>query len=231
VPKSEYFPNGRIYVLDEVVRAGILAEDLSRVLLQRWFLQQRLPGQWIVPERPRSIQMWALSPDAWSKTGVKGDQDVALTRADQMNAVLAPYRMGFIQANNDREGGWQHIFRMLRSGELVICGDMCPNLLRAIPSRIHDPEKEDDLLKVKGDELDDCMDALRYGLYTWVREPQKPTELLRAEAMQGLDPTNSMIAKLRFDTQQRRSSGPIFIGPGAARRRLRYEAARNSKRR
>jgi hypothetical protein len=57
VPKSEYFPNGRIYVLDEVVRAGILAEDLSRLLLRRWFLQERLPGQWVVPENPRSIQI------------------------------------------------------------------------------------------------------------------------------------------------------------------------------
>jgi hypothetical protein len=32
VPKSEHFPNGRIYVLDEVVRSGILAEDLAEPL-------------------------------------------------------------------------------------------------------------------------------------------------------------------------------------------------------
>jgi hypothetical protein len=55
---------------------------------------------------------------------------------------------------------------MLPSGELVIC-DNCTLLLRAIPSRIYHHEKEDDILKVKGDRLDDCTDALRYGLYTW----------------------------------------------------------------
>jgi hypothetical protein len=36
---------------------------------------------------------------------------------------------------------------MLRSGELVICEDTCPKLVSAIPSRIHDPDKEDDILK------------------------------------------------------------------------------------
>ncbi len=157
-------------MLDEVVRAGILADDLAQLLLQRWFLEERGPGNWVVPEKPKAFQMWALSPDAWAKTGIKGDMDIALTRADQMNAVMAPYRMGFIAANNDRQGGWQHLYRMLRSGELVICGDACPKLVRAIPSRIHDPDKEDDILKVKGDELDDCCDGSRYGLYDMTQE-------------------------------------------------------------
>jgi hypothetical protein len=229
-PRSEYFPNGRIYVLDEYVKQGILAIDLARELLHRWFLEERGPGSWVVPDKPRAIQMWALSPDAWSKTGVKGDQDVALNRADQMNAVMAPYRMGFIQANNDRQGGWQHIYRMLRSGELVICHDTCPLLVRALPSRIHDLDKEDDILKVKGDPLDDCMDALRCGVYTWTKEPRKPLDLQRAEVMQGLDPTSAMIAKLKLDSQQRKASAPIFIGPGAARRRVMYQRAHIKRR-
>jgi hypothetical protein len=230
VPKSEYFPNGRIYVLDEVVRAGILAEDLAELLLQRWFLEEKGPGQWLVPEKPRAFQMWALSPDAWAKTGIKGDMDIALARADQMSAIMAPYRMGFIMASNDLQGGWQHIYRMLRSGELVICGDTCPKLVRAIPSRIHDPDKEDDIYKNKGDELDDCMDALRYGLYTWTREPKMPLDLQRAELMQGLDPTNAMITKLKFDAQQRRKpSAPIFYGPGAARRKQQWQKHRNRR--
>ena len=42
----------------------------------------------------------------------------------------------------------------------------------------HDPEKEDDIYKERGDPLDDSMDAFRYGLYTWIREPVKPKELL-----------------------------------------------------
>jgi hypothetical protein len=230
VPKNEDFPKGRIYVLDEVVREGILAEDLAALLLQRWFLEERLPGRWIVPEKPRAIMMWALSPDAWAKSGVKGEQDVPLTRADQMNAVLSPYRMGFVQANNDRQGGWQHMFGLLRSGELVIC-DNCKLLIEAIPTRIHDADKEDDIRKDKGSPLDDCVDALRYGLYTWIREPVKPVDLQRAEVMQGLSPTNAMIARAKFESQQVRSNAPVFIGPGAARRQRQWEMALRHRRR
>jgi hypothetical protein len=208
-----------------------LAEDLAKELLQRWFLRETVPGRWGVPEQPRSIQMWALSPDAWAKTGVKGDQDIPLTRADQMNAILEPYRMGFVQANNDRQGGWQHVFRMLRSGELVICKDTCPVLVQAIPSRIHDPDREDDIWKDKGSPLDDAIDALRYGLYTWIREPVKPVDLQRAEVMQGLSPTNAMIARAKFESQQVRSNAPVFIGPGAARRQRQWEMALRHRRR
>lgn len=229
-PRDEWFPNGRIYVIDEVMRAGVIAEDLADLLMKRWFLNEVYPGQWTVPEQPRNIQLWALSPDAWIKTGMRGrhgeeEHDVQLSRADQMNAKLFPYRMAFSMANNDRQGGWQHVYRMLRSGELVICGDTCPNLLAAIPSRIHEPDKEDDILKVKGDPLDDCMDAFRYGIYTWTREPSKPIEIARAEAMQGLDPTNAMITKHKFDSQNKKTSGPIFYGPGAARRQAMYKAS------
>jgi hypothetical protein len=140
--------------------------------------------------------------------------------------------MAFTMANNDRQGGWQHIYRMMRSGELVICGDTCPNLVAAIPSRIHEPDKEDDILKVKGDPLDDCMDACRYGIYTWTRDPVKPKEIARAEAMQGLDPTNAMINRLRYESQLRPSNlGPIFYGPGAARRMAQYKASLRRHRR
>ena len=230
VPKSEFWPNGRVYVLDEVVRQGILAEDLARLLLQRWFLEEVSPGKWGVPEKPKAIMMWALSPDAWIKSGIKGDQDVPLTRADQMNAILGPYRMGFSQANNDRQGRWQHIYRGLRSGELVIC-DTCPRLIEAIPSRIHDPDKEDDIFKAKGSALDDCMDAFGYGYYTWTREPVKPIDLQRAEVMQGLDPTSAMINKARFDAQQRPKNVPVFFGPGAQRRKRQWEAAHRNRQR
>src|ERR1700733_8474578 len=139
--------------------------------------------------------------------------------------------MAFTMANNDRQGGWQHIYRMLRSGELVICEDTCPNLVSAIPSRIHDLDKEDDILKAKGNPLDDCMDAFRYGIYTWTREPKKPLEIERAEAMQGLEPTSAMIARLKFESQNRQSNVPAFFGYGAARRMAQFKAAERARKR
>jgi hypothetical protein len=121
-----------------------------------------------------------------------------------------------------------------------------------IPSRIHDAEKEDYIFKQKGDPLDDCMDALRCGTYTWSREPVKPVEIIRAEAMQGLDPTNAMFTKRKaeadakrggpplpfggqgntkriFDAENRKAIEPIFYGLGAARRRAQYKAALRSR--
>lgn len=216
-PASDRFPNGRIYVLDEYVEQGRLAEDVADDLLERWFLEKQ-NSEWVVPERPRSIQMWALSFDAFFDTGVKGDQGVSISRADQMNAKLHPYGMGFIRGANDRAGGWQHIYRMLRSGELVIC-DNCPDLIKAIRSRVKDPKKPDDILKVPGDKLDDCIDALRYAVYSWQSQAEKPIEQELAERMAGLDPTNAMIARQKFAKEIEERDAPAFTGGVGARRR------------
>ena len=59
--------------------------------------------------------------------------------------------------------------------------DTCELLIAAIPSRVHDPKKPGDLLKVGGDPLDDVMDSARYGLYSWVTAAEKPIEVRRAE--------------------------------------------------
>jgi hypothetical protein len=54
-------------------------------------------------------------------------------------------------------------------------------------------------------------------------------ELERAEAMQGLDPTNAMIARLKFESQNRQSNMPAFFGYGAARRMTQYKAAQKAR--
>jgi hypothetical protein len=48
------------------------------------------------------------------------------------------------------------MYQMLAHGQWLI-SDTCPQLISAIPSRVHDPQKPGDLLKVGGDPLDDVM--------------------------------------------------------------------------
>jgi len=68
------------------------------------------------------------------------------------------------------------MYQMLVRGQWRIA-DTCPQLIAAIPIRVHDPKKPGDLLKVSGDPLDDVMDSARYGLYSWVTSCEKPPEL------------------------------------------------------
>ena len=84
---------------------------------------------------------------------------------DQINEVLGECDLGAIDGSNDRIGGWQLMYHMLARGQWRIA-DTCPLLIAAIPSRVHDPKRPGDLLKVGGDPLDDAMDSARYGLYS-----------------------------------------------------------------
>jgi hypothetical protein len=101
---------------------------------------------------------------------------------------IAKTGIEFVKASTDREGGWQLIFRMLKKGELVICGDTCPELLRAIPSRKHDPKKPGDIVKMKGDPLDDAVDALRYAAYSFITagDVHKPVAVAVAEKFEAV---------------------------------------------
>lgn len=111
---------------------------------------------------------------------------------DQLNQVLAECNLGAIDGSNDRIGGWLLMYALLSRGRWLIA-DTCPLLIAAIPSRIHDPKKPGDLLKVGGDPLDDAMDAARYGIYSWVTTSEKPLELRMREAVKGLDLTSASI--------------------------------------
>jgi hypothetical protein len=84
---------------------------------------------------------------------------------DQINEVLASCDLGAIDGSNDRVGGWQFMYQMLARGQWLI-SDTCPQLISAIPSRVYDPKRTGDLLKVGGDPLDDVMDSARYGVYS-----------------------------------------------------------------
>jgi hypothetical protein len=212
LPADDRFKKGRMLVLDEYMERGKTAVDYTKELLERWFLEDDpdWPTQKRVPERARSLQMWAISPDAWRKDGSVrkaekeglGTVEVAFSRIEQMNEVLSPYGFDWVMANNDRPGGWMKVYQMLRDGELILCKH-CVNTIEALQTRLRDPNKFDDVLKVSGDPLDDIIDSLRYGVMTWPMYAEKPRELKVQEAIQGLDPTNAMMTIRKFEIQER----------------------------
>jgi len=160
--------DGRIVTIGEMVLKHTSAYDFANELVRRFDLKGETNGQ------HRNIVVVYQDPANKSQTGT------GHSVRDQVNEVLAECNLGAIDGSNDRVGGWQLMYQMLARGQWLIA-DTCPQLIAAIPSRVHDPKKPGDLLKVGGDPLDDVMDSARYGLYSWVTAADKPFEIRRAE--------------------------------------------------
>ena len=181
-PADQWFENGRVYVLKEYNAPETDVDDYAREFVRRF-----LGSSWDEEEEERRLRIVAsyLGKDSWNEIAKAGTEH---TIAGQLNKVVEPYGVEFVRANTDRDGGWQLLFRMLKSGEMVICGDTCPELLRAIPSRKHDPKKPGDIVKMKGDPLDDAVDAWRYGGYSFIEagDVHKPVAVAVAEKFEAV---------------------------------------------
>jgi hypothetical protein len=218
-PPDDYFPNGRIYVLKEYCEQDSDIDEYPTEFINR-FVRPK------IGENTRKIVVCYLGSDSWAN---RGDGH---TIAGQFQERIREYGLFLTQASMDREGGWQLIFRMLKTGELVICGDTCPQLLRAIPTRIHDPKKPGDIRKMPGDPLDDCIDALRYCLYSYVTTShvEKPWEVRLAEEKARLDPTKFMITTHDIFVSKEDEDEPILYSRHA-RRVMRVLEKRRRRRR
>ncbi|MGH9487069.1 MAG: terminase large subunit domain-containing protein [Terriglobales bacterium] len=177
-------PAGVTYVIEEYTAQHQQAADFACELRQRF----TRPG--------RHVVAWYLSPDAWA------DRGDGHSLADQMTAASG---IVFTPASNDRIGGAMLLYSQLDRGELLIC-DGCRQLREAIPTRIHDPNRPDDILKVSGDPLDDCLDALRYGVYSYVSPPQASRTSQLASFITSSDPT---IIALQHRLAESRLAPPI----------------------
>ena len=108
------------------------------------------------------------------------------TIADQLNEVFDPWEITCERASNDRIGGWQLLYRMLRTGEFELT-DVCPRSFEALRTRMHDDARPGDIRKIAGDPLDDVADETRYALYTFVQQATQPRQLVLQQAVRGLD--------------------------------------------
>jgi len=206
-----------IYRLDGYVSKREPVGDFARSIYERF--AKRQAGQ----AQARKLKFVYLSPDAWND---RGDQH---TLAGQMNDVLHPHGLVCVHARNDRSGGSQLIYRMLRDGQILIADtgtDEFKLFKSAMESAEHDPEQPEAYLNVLNDPRSDERDAFRYGIYSYHQEAPKPLEVrveerfARELANHNNDLTAAMlhIAKIREEESCRYKPKP-YVRTGSALRR------------
>jgi hypothetical protein len=173
LPQEPEYPNGRIRKIGELVVPHVPAYELAKMVVDA-FIAPAGHGQ-----RRRIVAAY-LDPANFKEIGD------GHTIADQINEVFEPWEIVCERASNDRMGGWQLLYRMLRTGEFEVT-DVCPRTFEALRTRMHDDKRPGDIRKIAGDPLDDVADETRYALYTFVQHATQPRELTLQQAVRGLD--------------------------------------------
>jgi hypothetical protein len=175
---GQEFPQGRIRKIGELVVPHVPAYELAQMVVDA-FIKPIANGQEENGQRRRIVAAY-LDPANFKEIGD------GHTIADQINEVFEPWEITCERASNDRLGGWQLLYRMLRTGEFEIT-DVCPRTFEALRTRMHDEARPGDIRKIPGDPLDDVADETRYALYTFVQQAAQPRQLTLQLAVRGLD--------------------------------------------
>lgn len=125
--------------------------------------------------------------------------------------VMARNGWGMVDAENDRMAGWSRVREYLSwdrdEGGVITrapmwqCFSTCPNLIRTLPSLVHDEHDVEDC-DTNGE--DHAPDALRYGLMTRPRLSIVPLDVL---------PTEYRDAQIRAEHDERSGQRPGYEGP------------------
>ena len=202
--QSREFPQGRIRKIGELVVPHVPAYQLAEMVVEA-FIKPDEGGQ-----RRRIVAAY-LDPANFKDIGD------GHTIADQINEVLDPWEITCERASNDRLGGWQLLYRMLRTGEFEVT-DVCPQTFEALRTRMHDDARPGDIRKVAGDPLDDVADETRYALYTFVQQAAQPRELVLQQAIRGLDAGSAVIRWQQKAEELDREEAPISTTRRTSRR-------------
>lgn len=178
-------PNGRIRQIAEILVPMTPVDDFARMIVSSFI--QPSEGQ-----QARSIVAIFLDPANFNPSHDERIGTGGHAVSDQIDRILEPWGHTCQRASNNRVGGWQLMHRMLRDGEFEFT-DGCPQAFEACRTRMIDPEKSGDIVKVAGDKLDDSVDCTRYALFSFINPADKPRELRLQEAIKGLDLTSAAI--------------------------------------
>lgn len=196
-PDAPEFPDGRIRKVGELVAPHVPAYELAQMVVER-FIAPDDHGQ-----RRRIVAAY-LDPANFKEIGD------GHTIADQINEVFEPWELVCERASNDRLGGWQLLYRLLRTGEFEVT-DVCPRTFEALRTRMHDDARPGDVRKIAGDPLDDVADETRYALYTFVQQATQPRELVLQQAVRGLDVGTAAIRWQQTAEALDREEAPIPV--------------------
>ena len=127
-----------------------------------------------------------LSPDAFHK------RQSPKTIADGISEVLkgkVPYPA---HADDDRVGGWQLMYQMLKTGYWKISA-ACPTLIESLPQLIRDTARNPE--DIAESPVDHAPDAARYGLKSMVVASRQSMQVLTEERLKAIpDETSRAIA-------------------------------------
>ncbi len=203
-----YYPAGRIFELGTLIEKRMEATEFARAVCER-FLSPTIGGQ-----RRRVVAVY-LDPSNFKHIGT------GPSVARQMQEVFAQYGdLSVIPASNDRIAGWQMLYRLLKSGQLVLtkCNRGKSLIFEALSTRMHHEKLSGDLQKVAGDELDDVADMVRYAMLTWFESSSKPPELAIQQKLEeyranGMDDYSLNIHRFRMEREHRQTEEqPVYLG-------------------
>lgn len=175
----------------------------------------------------RVIERFFLSQDAF---GHKARQFGANTVGEQFARILRDAGLPRPEpADQDRVNGWRFMYNALRQGGLagstfgrerasqgpaLFISTECPNVIESIPLAIHDDHKPEDVMRIAGALWEDCCDAVRYGLKSYLAASPVPYEVRRQEVYEEYNrpaeerTTEQMtalsLAMRRFDEDERK---------------------------
>ena len=178
-------PDGALYAYRELYETNLTYSALTEQIVAH------------TPKNER-ISYWVADPSIWAK---RGEVVGALSGADIIQSTYkelmatqkrsygeplpTPERLILVKGNNDRMNGWAEVreyikpFRKPKDGpneerttaRLQVFRN-CHNLIKTVPSMVHDEHKVEDL---DTDAEDHAVDALRYGIMS------KPTPAITEE--------------------------------------------------
>lgn len=157
------------------------------------FTKMGLPGQQRGDERKGADYNAAyFSHEKFSKTLEAEQQQAKLSKE-----LMARGLMGLTAATRDRIGRATLTYNLFKRRELVIL-DTCPDIQKALTSRVRDPDSIEDVLKVE-DKGDDAYDGFSYGLFGELGVRGKPQEEKDREKVEAQsDPAKKLMLQFRL---------------------------------
>ncbi len=160
----------------------------------------------------KQVKRFFLSQDGF---GQRARQAGGHTVGEQWTRILRRYDMPAPEtADQNRKMGWRFMYNLLRQANLVgtniseerakqgpafFVSQDCPEAIAAIPTATRDPEDVDDVERVAGALWEDCCDAIRYGLHSYLNPQTKAPRDIRAkelyDSIQMEDPADEMTAR------------------------------------
>jgi hypothetical protein len=206
-----------LYFIDERNRMIKIGEDVERKMyssdyahhVAKKFLEREIGGK-----RTRIITGYCdPAMDAHTGTG-RSNREI-------IQEVFDKYDLSLMSAAKDSIGNAQSLAGRLTRGEFVLT-DLCPQSFEALVSRKHDPDRPGAILKVSGDELDDCLDCDLY-TNTYLTGDRKPDQVVVEEKIQalvaaGVDQRSIAVTRWKLDREVEKMSDPVTFGrPGVGR--------------